>query len=333
MAEEEVSQYSVKPFIAYDGGDGHGGPPAEVLVSKGVGVVTTIEDQGRSSKIEVSVEGRKYNIGGYINSDDPAIEIAKESLKTGIPVQFRRETQRKSGKPRTLSMDELRGVDANNRKGSSETAKENVKNLMVGFGRVGEDLVLSGQHLTDPAKDASASSVPADSALAMTAEEEQKSARVSQGDIESRPWFGTNNDGSINAGSYAVNGAATMFFAVAERFPNADDADVARTASSLMEKVDIMQLAVYGYGKNSKGALKGRPNRFSSSHTLGRRIVQDVISEDSSKDVDISKAADISNKENANKWENRIASRALRIWKYAIEDYSGFLKTYSNKSR
>lgn len=323
MAEEEVSQYSVKPFIAYDGGDGHGGPPAEVLVSKGVGVVAKIDNQGRSSKVEVSVEGRKYNIGGYINSDDPAIEIAKESLKTGDPIQFRRETQRKTGKPRNLSMDELRGVDENNRKGDAETAKENIKNLMVGFGRVGEPLVLSSQHLTDPAKDATTSSVPADSALAVTAEEEQRSSRASQGDIESRPWFGTNNDGSINAGSYAINGAATMFFAVEERFPKADPADVARTASSLMNKVDIMQLAVYGASKDSGGVLKGHPNRFSSSHTLGRRIMQDVIARDTDEN------ADISDREKGGKWENHIASKALKVWKYAMEDYEGFLNRHS----
>lgn len=311
MADENVMQWSAAPFVAYDGGDGKGGPPAQVSIRKGVGTIVSLGDASkRSAQVTMQVEGRKFDFKGWVNVDDKVFSIARKHYENNTPVQFRIETQRKQGKDRGIPIHKLQEDDA----------KSNVKSILVGLGEPGGELTLSREHLTDPKLDVEDGGVAADSDLAVAARTTQRQEMAENGDIESRPWLGTNNDGSINAGSYAINGGIAMYFAVRDRFPEASDEDVASLSEELLSKVDIMQLAVYGFvpGK-SGGVLKGHPNRFCNSHALGRKTVEEVLARDHG-DVDIS------DEKVRGKWLNSVAKRALAVWRSSLSGYERFLK-------
>ena len=267
---------------------------AEVLVLKGVGFIDKIEGGDRSKKIEVKVDGLKRPIVGYINADDPAFKIAESAHNTGEAIEFRHEIQRKRGVDRKASMKSLRTDE--NGKPSLPIAAENTIKLFVGFGEPGKTLTLSGQHLTDPAQDNSGGdAIAADSANAVV-ENTGFNMPANTGEFENKPWFGTNPDGSVNPGSYAVSCMPKMYFSLLKKFPDATDDTV----------------------KIYDGKLEA-PNRFYNSHLTARTILLELIETSDADNVDI-------NDENSRKtWEKTVAGPAYKLWKWAIADYDEFI--------
>lgn len=301
--------WSCKPFISHDGGD-ENGVKAEVLVLKGVGFIDKIEGGDRSKKIEVKVDGLKRPIVGYINTDDPAFEIAENAHNTGEAIEFRHETQRKRGVDRKASMKSLRTDEHGNP--SAPIAAENTIKLFVGFGEPGKTLTLSGQHLTDPAQDNSGGdAIAADSANAVI-ENTGFNMPANTGEFENKPWFGTNPDGSVNPGSYAVSCMPKMYFSLLKKFPDATDDTLKTTTEEFVKLADMMQVRIYD------GKLEA-PNRFYNSHLTARTILLELIETSDAGNVDI-------NDENSRKtWEKTVAGPAYKLWKWAIADYDEFI--------
>lgn len=310
---DERAEWSCKPFIAMDGGDGHGGAPAEVMVTKGVGHVKEIENKGRSAEIAISIQGLKYPIKGFINTDDPAFRIAQDAYDRGELVQFRHEISRKKGVDRSKTMAELRN-DPNTGRPSQDIARENTKKLFVGFGSVGDEITLSSQHLTSPALDnASSDGVAADSSDAVKPMPSTAAFSMPQGgEPEARPWIGLNADGGVNPGSYAVSCMPRMFFAMLDRFPNESDETLRGFVEDIVRMADAMQVRVYKDCCN--GGLK-EANRFVNSHQVARQIMLDVIEHDLFELPDASDAASVK------QWEGKIARYSIDLWKWAIESY------------
>jgi hypothetical protein len=312
MSSEDSKQWSSKPFVAYDGGDGQGGSPAELLVIKGAGTVSKIDNKGKTAQVNMKVEGRKYDITGWINTDEEAFQIASEAYKTGDTIQFRSEIQRKPAEPRETPIAELREL---NGRPDSATALEHTRKLMVGFAPLGQPLVLAAQHRSLPQNDPSTGeSVPA---TANTPNPSYSSyAQAEASDIESKPWLGVNNDGSLNAGSYAINAETTMYFVIRSRFPEASEESIREASSELLHAVDKMQVGIY------RGSLK-KPNRFYDSHLMGRKIVQELLAgdirvEDAEHHV---RNEFIDDKDKRHAWFKIIVKQAFSIWEWALEDY------------
>lgn len=315
MDNQESTTWSTKPFISYDGGDGHGGAPAEVLVIKGAGTISKIIDKGRTANVWVKVEKLQYDIQGWINTDEQAYKIASEAYKSGDIIQFRSEIQRKPAEPRSKTMAELREV---NGRPDMAMGKEHTRKLMVGFAPLGEDMVLTGQHLSLPARDPSGDALPASAETEMPHDAQ---FHADAGDIESKPWLGVNNDGSINTGSYAINAETTMYFVIRNKFPQANEEEVRIAASELLRAVDTMQVNIY------HGVLKN-PNRFYDSHLMGRKIVQDTITADhrvDDKETNEARPEFIDDKDKRHAWFKDIVKRAYSIWEWSVEDYKSTL--------
>lgn len=310
---EKRAEWSCKPFVAMDGGDGHGGAPAEVIVTKGVGHVKEIENKGRSAAVTITVQTLKFPINGNINTDDPAFKIVEDAYDRGEPVQFRHEISRKKGIDRSKTMAELR-TDPKTGKPSQDIARENTKKLFVGFGAIGDEITLSRQHLTSPASDNSASDgIAADSDDAVKPMPSTAAFTMPQGgELESRPWIGLNGDGGVNPGSYAVSCMPKMFFAMLERFPDESDETLRRFVEDIVRMADAMQVRVYKDCCN--GGLK-EANRFVNSHQVARQIMLDVI------EHDLFGLPDTSDATSVKQWEGKIARYSIDLWKWAIENY------------
>ena len=300
--------WSSKPFVAFDGGTSEGGAPAECLVTKGVATVEKIDNRGKTAEVFLNVEKLKRPIRGWINTYEKAFTIVENAYKSGGMVQFRHEIQRKADVDRSAHIKDLRSdADGNP---SIEAAKYNTKKLFVGFGDVNGELVLTDQHATSPKNDSNGSgdSIPADSPNAITAS--PSVSTTPSGDMEAKPWVGVNGDGSVNAGSYAITASVDVYFALHKAFLNASEDSVRDSAIEFMKLIDFMQVRIYG---GDKGTLKGSPNRFYSSHLMGRRIIIELL--DGSHDVDIE------DKDKRRAWERSVAESAFSIWEWAIRDY------------
>lgn len=317
---DEKSEWSCTPFISMDGGDGHGGAPAEVIVTKGVGHVKDIDNHGRSANIAITVQGLKYPIHGSINTDDPAFAIAQDAYERKELVQFRHEISRKKGVDRSKTMAEIRN-DPNTHRPSPDIAKENTKKLFVGFGPVGGELILSHQHLTNPAadnNDNASEGVAADSNAAVMPATATTAFNMPEtsGEFESRPWIGVNRDGNINPGSYAVSCMPKMFFTLVKRFPDADDNILKGIVEDLVRCADAMQIRVY---KDCCGGSLTEANRFYNSHQVARQIMLDII------DNDLFELKNPSNANEVKAWEKDIANYAKDIWEWSINNYASTL--------
>lgn len=308
-----IEEWTCKPFIALDGGDGKGGAPAEVRVTKGVGKVFDLDEGPRSTKVTIKVKDRKYMINGYINSDDPALDIAKDAFDSRTPIQFRLEQQRKPGIDRSKSFHDLiTGADG---QPSQDLAKANTIKLFVGFGKPDGDIVLSTQHVTLPANDgqSSAGAVAADADNA-TVVSTGFTPSDNYGDVESKPWIGVNHNGAVNPGSYAVSCMPKMFFMIKRQNPDITDEIAKRTTEELVGIADRMQVQVYG-GKN--GTL-GRANRFYNSHQVARQIILDIIDTEGIPE-------NIGDDNVRTEWEKYIAKRAYQLWRWAIDNYQSVI--------
>lgn len=308
--------WSVAPFVSYDGGDGKGGAPAEVSVSKGVAIVKEIDNRGRSANVHLSIPGKlKRDITGWINTDDPAFAIAEQHYKTGDPVAFRQESQRKKDVDRSIPISELRK--------NQDIARDNTIKLFVGFGEPDGEIVLSGQHMTSPLQDpGSNSSISADSATAASRPTQQSRQNYAPANGEARPWIGKNNDGKINPGSYGVAYAPTMYFFLLDNFPEADDATLRSTASELLRIADVLQVKMY----RNLGSSISMPNRLENSHLVARKLIQSIIEHMSAMGLHVIDAQGLSDSAQRSVWKKDIAKSALSLWEWSVSDYEGTLQ-------
>lgn len=132
-------------FISYDGFDGENGTGirAEVNVQKNKGTIKKIDVNEKGfAHVEFKVPNDKirFPIQGWIRTDDPVFELVKAAQESGEEVSFRIENQRKPNVARNIPMSELRA--------DSNTARENIKTLLVGINGV-----LTSEALTLPEED------------------------------------------------------------------------------------------------------------------------------------------------------------------------------------
>lgn len=134
-----------RPFISYDGTDPQG-RRAEVVVEVHTGTIKGVEEMDKVAKITFNGDGLSNPVQGYIQLDDPVLDIIKEAKKTKETVEYRIEIVRKPGIDRSIPMTELRK--------DMEVARNNVKKIIAGINGT-----LTKEAVTDPAEDSGGNGV------------------------------------------------------------------------------------------------------------------------------------------------------------------------------
>lgn len=134
-----------RPFVSYDGVDPKG-IRAEVIVESHTGTVKAVSELDKVAKVEFLGDGLNRPPHGYIQIDDPVLDIIKEAKKNKETVNYRIEIIRKKGVDRSIPMSELRK--------DLDTARENVTKIIAGVNGV-----LTKEAVTNPAEDDSSDGV------------------------------------------------------------------------------------------------------------------------------------------------------------------------------
>lgn len=327
--------YCSKPFISHAGADSEGFR-AEVLVTKGVGNVKSIEKNDRTAKVTIDVPSLSKPVqAGWINIDSDAFRLLKERQEAGLPVAFRIEHQRRPKNSDTGELIdkktpfyELVHADKNgSMKNSMAIVGATTKKLLVGVG-VPDGEMKFIQEQTDPSEDPQYGSSAPSARL-------QNAARKKNGDVvvgddagvratrqyhtggfhEVQPWYAQNPTGEVNPGSYAVEAELDFYFWVLEyaskhELKDLGDHRAKMLASYLVRIADSIQLSIYD------GRLD-EPDRNISSYGrvrwIIRRIVETVLP---LTDDDLQKPATIK------AWLKKVGDEAEKLWRWSIEDYA-----------
>lgn len=113
-----------RPFVSHDGPDPQG-VRAEVVVESHTGTVKEISELDKVAKVSFLGDGLNKPVHGYIQIDDPVLDIIKEAKKAKETVNYRIEIIRKKGVDRSTSMSELRK--------DMDTARDNVTKIIAGI--------------------------------------------------------------------------------------------------------------------------------------------------------------------------------------------------------
>lgn len=119
-------------FVSLDG-DG-----TEVYVATAKGKITELEEKANAVNAKIVASYLDYPLNGWLNKDEPILELLRQAHADGTEVEVRIESQRKKGIDRTTSINELRANNAN---------KNIIKKLVAVNG------IATGEALTNPADD------------------------------------------------------------------------------------------------------------------------------------------------------------------------------------
>lgn len=119
-------------FVSKDG-DG-----TEVYVATAKGKITELEEKANAVNAKIKASYLDYPLNGWLNKDEPILEILRKAFVEGTEVEVRIESQRKKSIDRATPINELR---ANN------PTKNIIKKLVAVNG------VATGEALTNPADD------------------------------------------------------------------------------------------------------------------------------------------------------------------------------------
>lgn len=143
-----------RPFISLDGEDPQG-VRAEVVVEVHTGTVKEISELDKVAKVTFAGDGLNNPVHGYLNLEDPLLEVIKLAKKSKETVEYRIEIARKKHVARDIPMSVLRET--------METARENVIKIIAGINvKVHDDGHITGlaiEHHTNPAKDPAAGGI------------------------------------------------------------------------------------------------------------------------------------------------------------------------------
>ena len=128
-----------RPFVSLDGVDPKG-IRAEVIVESHTGTVKSVTELDKVAKVEFQGDGLTRPVVGYIQMDDPVLDIIKEAKKSKENVAYRIEIVRKKGIDRSIPMSELRK--------DVDIAQVSVTKIVAGVNGV-----LTKESVTDPEED------------------------------------------------------------------------------------------------------------------------------------------------------------------------------------
>lgn len=134
-----------RPFISHDGEDPQG-VRAEVVVEAHTGTVKEISELDKVAKVSFLGDGLNNPVHGYIQLEDPVLDIIKAAKKSKETVEYRIEIIRKNGVARDVPMSELRET--------MEKARDNVTKIIAGINGV-----LTTEARTNPAEDTASGGV------------------------------------------------------------------------------------------------------------------------------------------------------------------------------
>jgi hypothetical protein len=326
--------YSARPFISHAGPNGDG-VREEVLVTKGCGLITGILKQtDESASVGVHVPTLQSDLSGWINKIDKktgkpteAFEVIQEAIKTGDPVYYRIEHQRRpytyvhgqKGKGEPIDpktpIYELMGADKDGKNKQMNLVGQTTKKLLVAVGFDEDDLKYS-QALTDPREDPGGNSGPTSAIGNPSIGNDTARGTKSPGSYtEVQPWFGLNPNGAVNPGSYAVDALIDYYFWVRSYagehgMTDLDNKRMKILASNLVILTDNLQIDVY------RGGLEA-PDRNIGSYREARDIVKKVATI-----VKPLSDVDVSSIESIKTWIDDVHKVSLEIWQWAIEDYA-----------
>ena len=323
--------YSTRPFISHAGADSNG-VRAEVLVTKGVGVVTNfINETDRTAQVEISVPGVLTKpLKGWLNKTEedgktpnPPYEFARKAMQSGEPISFRIENQRrrhmKSDKSQIIDpktpIFELMGADADGKNKNPHLVDGTTVRLLVGVGDAEGGSMLFSQRLTSPAEDPSFGG-PTAAPLDPPVGESRPTAQGHGGGFhEVQPWFAINPTGEVNPGSYAVDALIDYLFWT-QKYAEDNDLSELNTrrvkilAANLAALTDRLQIDVYN------GRLDAA-DRSIGSYREARAIIKGVATWTLPlKNVDMTSGDGVKN------WINDVYETAIKIWKWSIEEYA-----------
>lgn len=327
--------WSVKPFVSLAGEDGNGFRQ-EVLVQKGCGTVSNIDDKGHTVNVELTEPKLQYPLHGWINkternSDEltAAYKVVKAHYESGEPMDFRIEQQRLRKNKRTKQpidpktpIYELLGADENGNNKSTEAARDNTVKLLVGVGDPDGKMEFI-QALTNPAEDPSSQGDRPTSALGRPVAARSQSAPVDMSQVERQPWVDRNPDGNVNPGCYGVETEMDFVFWITKYIHEHDvelgERNINTLAKLLMSLADKLQHRIY------KGRMKDT-NRNIGSYTRARWIIKNVI-----ENYEPITAEAMESKSSLKEWKDQVGKRSLAIWSNALDYYTKLVDANDGK--
>lgn len=140
---DNVTKNSPGKFVSYDEAD-ENGVRAEIVVQKNKGGIKEIKTEKADKgfvDVHFDVAGLNFAVHGWVSVNSPVYKLVETARDNNEEVEFRIETQRKSGIDPEIPMKELRK--------DTTTALKSVRTVLVGINGVYTD-----ELMTNPAEDA-----------------------------------------------------------------------------------------------------------------------------------------------------------------------------------
>lgn len=325
MEQEEIKSWSARPFVSHSGPD-EKGYRQEVLVTKGVGTIKKIEDEGTTAKVTITVEGMKHPFGGWINTDTDAFRIAKQQYENNAPIAFRVEHQRrlKNTKtnveiPKETPINELMGADENGRNPDMQLTGQNTKKLLVGLGIPNGEMFFS-QELTDPNEDPQfGGNKPSSARVNKTPAQPQavQTDSVIPNGVETA-YAALTPQGNVNIGSYGVRAPIELYFWLSGKeedgsAPQLNQNKMRMLSQAMLSASGEIQLDLY-YGELS--AVDRQAASFKTIVDTMKSVVEHITP---LTDEDTSSA------ENIQKWMEKIKEQTEKVIKWGTKDAGSVL--------
>jgi hypothetical protein len=304
------------PFISHDGGD-DAGVRAEVLVQKGVGVVTEIDtSKEKTAKIKVNADNLKFQIAGWLNTDTEAFKFVQKKYESQEPLSVRFEQKRlkndtdsKEPISRSTPINELL-ADPTTGKHTMDLARRHAIKLLVAVGEPDGEPSYKSQQLTNPAEDPVFGGVKSALDIDVQTSKPAATPRYSPEIFEAHPWNSINPNGNVNPGAYAVGAFTEFYFIMKKRLPaDYDKTKICSIASNLLIACDWVQKKIYD------GSLKAADRNIASYQRI-REIMKNVIEQNDENPND----------ENTREWLKNVMNDTLQIYKWAYADYERTIK-------
>lgn len=279
---DNESTFSRRPIISHDMPD-EKGVSAEVLVCRGVGVPIEITGLNKLAKVEIAIATSQYIQSGYILKTSDAFKLCQKAMENKEPISYRIEISRKLDIDRTIPIEDLRqGNDSKNTiRRRLVAVKDSIDDQDDGKWLIDDSAIQTV--IEDDFADLANPQNPYED-LDKYYQKKDAGSSVPEPEVsfgrkwtEAQPWLAYNNDGSLNLGSYLVQGIISLQSAVWELVKeheyDVDEKQINGVIISLVSLVNKIQQDIYKEFLEMSEPV----SELANSNTRVRAVVFDVL--------------------------------------------------------
>lgn len=297
-------------IVSLDGGD----PPAEVKVVKGYGYPMIASENEKSVQVKFYAEDKNGNQRKYLptawlpKSEEKLFKLIKKASESKVHVYYRTEIRRKDNIDRSTPIEELTK--------DLDTARDSIfKGVAAVKVKESDDWIFAKAALTNPLEDPSNNRFQ--SAVNMAPRNKKASStngREAHDDnkrgVEPPVFVTVMYNGDINPGCLAVASPMGAYDVATKLlndfYPEAKKNLRGVLARAILKMSGNLQMEIWG------GEMQS-PDMSANSFTRARHFVEMVIRNDEPI------SAETFNEETFGKWQKRVESESLKLWKWSIK--------------